>query len=53
MRTRTSLVPAIVARLDESHPYDVPGIVALPIIATSQAYGDWLLAQSEPGASGT
>ena len=47
VRTRTSLVPAIVARLDVAHPYDVPGIVAFPIVATSQAYGDWLLAQTE------
>ena len=38
VRTRTSLVPAIVARLNEEHPYEVPGIVALPIIATTPAY---------------
>ena len=46
VRTRTSLVPKIVARLDEEHPYEVPGVVALPIIATSPAYGDWLLSQT-------
>jgi periplasmic divalent cation tolerance protein len=46
VRTRTSLVPAIAARLDQQDPYDIPGIVALPIIATSPAYGAWLLAQT-------
>jgi periplasmic divalent cation tolerance protein len=47
VRTRTSLVPTIAGRLGVAHPYEVPGIVAMPIIATSQAYGDWLLAQTE------
>lgn len=52
VRTRTSLVPAIAALLDQEHPYDIPGIVALPILATSPAYGDWLLAQTtEPPAT--
>jgi periplasmic divalent cation tolerance protein len=46
VRTRTSLVPAIVERLDQEHPYEVPGIVAVPIIATNPGYGDWLLAQT-------
>jgi periplasmic divalent cation tolerance protein len=53
VRTRTSLVPRIVARLDEDHPYEVPGIIGLPIIAGSPAYVAWLLAQTEaPSATG-
>lgn len=47
IRTRTSLVPRIVARLEEAHPYDVPGIIALPIVTSSAAYTTWLLAQTE------
>jgi periplasmic divalent cation tolerance protein len=53
VRTRTSLVPRIAALLDHEHPYDVPGIVVLPILASSPAYADWLLTQTEVPASGT
>jgi hypothetical protein len=45
------LVPAIIDRLDDEHPYDVPGGFALPIVATSPAYRQWILdqtAQAEP-----
>jgi periplasmic divalent cation tolerance protein len=51
IRTRTALVPAIIERLDHEHPYDVPGVFALPIVATSSAYRQWILdetAQAEP-----
>jgi uncharacterized protein involved in tolerance to divalent cations len=42
-------VPRIIERLDQEHPdYDVPGVVALSIVATSAAYRAWLLAQTEP-----
>lgn len=47
VRTRTSLVPRIVARLNDVHPYEVPGVIALPIIDSSPAYTAWLLAQTE------
>jgi periplasmic divalent cation tolerance protein len=44
-------VPRIVARLDDQHPYEVPGIVALPIVATSPAYSAWVLAQTSADPS--
>jgi uncharacterized protein involved in tolerance to divalent cations len=44
--TRTALVPRIVERLDPEHPYEVPGVSALPIVATSPAYRAWMLAQT-------
>jgi periplasmic divalent cation tolerance protein len=50
VRTRTSLVPRIIERLNQEHPYDVPGVVAMPIVATSDAYRAWLLDQTEPPA---
>jgi periplasmic divalent cation tolerance protein len=53
VRTRASLVPSIAARLDHDHPYEVPGIVALPIVTSSPAYTAWLLAQTEPAAPAT
>lgn len=52
VRTRTSLVPRIAARLDHEHPYEVPGIIAVPIVASSPAYTTWLLAQTDAADSG-
>ena len=46
VRTRVGLVPRLVARLDREHPYEVPGIIAVPIISTSPAYEEWLLTQT-------
>jgi periplasmic divalent cation tolerance protein len=47
IHTRTSLVPRIIERLDDEHPYEVPGVFALPILATSEAYRDWILDQTQ------
>lgn len=41
-RTRTVLVPAIVERTRAAHPYEVPGVVALPIIAANPDYAAWI-----------
>jgi periplasmic divalent cation tolerance protein len=35
VHTRTALVPRIIERLNAEHPYEVPGVFALPIVATS------------------
>jgi periplasmic divalent cation tolerance protein len=43
IHTRTELVPAIVDRTNELHPYEVPCVVALPIIAANPAYRQWIL----------
>ena len=40
--------PALEARLRALHPYDVPEIVALPIVAGSRAYLDWIAAETLP-----
>ena len=42
LHTRRSLVPAIVARTAELHPYDVPCVIALPLVDGSPAYLDWI-----------
>jgi periplasmic divalent cation tolerance protein len=44
IRTRASLVPAIVARTVERHPYQVPSVVALPIVAANPDYVAWIIA---------
>ncbi len=46
VHTRTALVPRIIERLDTEHPYQVPAVFALPIIATSPAYRAWMLDQT-------
>jgi periplasmic divalent cation tolerance protein len=33
------------------HPYEEPGIVALPIVARSQSYLDWIWRETHPEAS--
>ena len=46
LHTRRSLVPAIVARTAELHPYDVPCVIALPLVGGSPAYFDWIVAET-------
>jgi periplasmic divalent cation tolerance protein len=46
LHTRRSLVPAIVARAGELHPYDVPCVIALPLVGGSPAYLDWIVEET-------
>ena len=46
LHTRRSLVPAIVARTAELHPYDVPCVIALPLTGGNPAYLEWLAAET-------
>ena len=46
LHTRRALVPAIVARTTELHPYDVPCVIALPLVGGNPAYLDWLTAET-------
>jgi periplasmic divalent cation tolerance protein len=46
LHTRRSLVPAIVARTAELHPYDVPCVIALPLVGGNPAYLEWLAAET-------
>jgi periplasmic divalent cation tolerance protein len=43
LHTRRALVDAIIARADQHHPYDVPCVIALPIVAANPAYAKWVL----------
>ena len=52
LHTRRSLVPAVVARTEELHPYDVPCVIALPLVAGSPAYLAWVVQETrdpDPG----
>jgi len=47
LHTRRSLVPAIVERADRDHPYDVPCVIAVPVVDGNTAYVRWVLAETE------
>lgn len=42
VKTRASLFPEIVELVKRTHSYEVPEIIALPIIASSEDYLKWL-----------
>ncbi len=42
LHTRAALVDAVVARVVELHPYDVPCVLALPVLAGNPAYLRWV-----------
>ncbi|MBT4512122.1 MAG: divalent-cation tolerance protein CutA [Chloroflexi bacterium] len=42
MKTKTDNIPAIIERIRELHSYDVPEIIALPIIQGNDGYLDWI-----------
>ena len=42
LHTRAGLVGRIIERADAEHPYDVPCVVALPILAANPAYVTWV-----------
>jgi periplasmic divalent cation tolerance protein len=46
LHTRRSLVPAIVARAEQLHPYDVPCVIALPLVGGNPAYLRWIVEQT-------
>lgn len=46
METGTDRIDALMARLDELHPYDVPKIVVLSPDAVNDAYLQWVRAET-------
>lgn len=49
LHTRLALVPAIVAVVAETHPYEVPGIFALPLVGGSPEYLQWVRDETRQG----
>ena len=47
IKTRASLFEKVRTLIQQNHPYDVPQIVALPILETSESYGKWLEEETE------
>jgi len=50
LRTRCSLVAQIIERAKQEHPYEVPSVVAVPIVDGGPDYIDWILGQTEQPA---
>jgi periplasmic divalent cation tolerance protein len=46
LHTRAALVPAVVARTAELHPYEVPCVLALPAPAGNPGYLRWIVEQT-------
>jgi periplasmic divalent cation tolerance protein len=46
LHTRRSLVAAIVARTGEAHSYDVPCVIALPVVEGNPDYLRWIVAET-------
>ncbi len=46
VKTRAKLVPKLEARVKELHSYEVPEVIAIPIVAGAKAYLSWLLAST-------
>jgi periplasmic divalent cation tolerance protein len=46
LHTRTELVDRIVGMTDARHPYEVPCVIALPVVAANPAYAAWVIAET-------
>jgi periplasmic divalent cation tolerance protein len=51
VKTRRSLLDALAARVQALHSYDVPEIIALPIVAGSPPYLQWIAAETRDSNS--
>ena len=46
IKTRRSLADAVIRALKAMHPYEVPEIIVLPVIAGHAPYLDWVYAET-------
>jgi len=52
LHTRAAHLPTIIALADLNHPYEVPCVVATPIIAGNPAYVRWIIDEtSQPNGA--
>jgi Uncharacterized protein involved in tolerance to divalent cations len=47
IKTRKSLVQAVITAVKTEHPYEVPEIIALPVIAGHLPYLDWVYRETD------
>jgi periplasmic divalent cation tolerance protein len=48
MKTRKDLARKVMARLAAIHPYDVPEILVLPVLAGHEPYLEWVRGETLP-----
>ncbi|HEY4625028.1 MAG TPA: divalent-cation tolerance protein CutA [Blastococcus sp.] len=48
LHTRRSLVTAIVARAEQLHPYEIPCVLAMPVVGGNPAYLQWISEETRP-----
>jgi periplasmic divalent cation tolerance protein len=53
IKSLASKYPALEAAIRELHPYDVPEILATPVVAGHAGYLDWLAAELSPAPEST
>ena len=52
LHTRAALVPEVVAHVTAVHPYEVPCVIALPLVGGNPAYLDWVRAETQATPAG-
>jgi periplasmic divalent cation tolerance protein len=48
MKTTRARLPELIERLAQLHPYDVPEILAVPVVGGLESYLDWVSQQTLP-----
>lgn len=46
IKTRAALMPALTARVGALHPYTLPEVIAVPVVAGSDPYLAWVRAET-------
>jgi periplasmic divalent cation tolerance protein len=49
LKTTVELLPTLEQRIRELHPYELPEIVAMPIIGGDERYLDWIRSETSEG----
>jgi periplasmic divalent cation tolerance protein len=49
IKTLQSAYPRVQAAITQAHSYDVPEIIATPVVGTTRAYFDWIIGQVDAG----
>jgi periplasmic divalent cation tolerance protein len=52
VKSRADLFEELSAVVHQVHPYDVPELVATPVVAGGKAYLDWLQGELKPARAG-
>lgn len=47
MKTRVSFLEELTAAIKTIHPYNIPEVIAFPIIHSSEEYQDWVVSETE------